>query len=214
MYHDLRALLRPFYTLLATALFFQTIAGIASLLPWLALYQWADAQPAGHNGWLAAAAAGGVIWLAAQTLAFHLTHITDVRFSYRLRLQLAEKMRNLPLNWFVQQGRSGVDQYVQQDISALHQLVAHAPADIVRLILVPLPAVLLLLLILSLLPVCGAFYCFRLTRSGRCRDIFAQRDNALRALSGDYRTLAENPLIAQQFPGRGIVRKTELSLSH
>lgn len=220
MYHDLRALLRPFYTLLATALFFQAIAGITSLLPWLALYQWADAQPAGHNGWLAAAAAGGVIWLAAQTLAFHLTHITDARFSYRLRLQLAEKMRNLPLNWFVQQGRSGVDQYVQHDISALHQLVAHAPADIVRLILVPFPAVLLLLLInpllliLSLLPVCGAFYCFRLTRSGRCRDIFAQRDNALRALSGDYRTLAENPLIAQQFPGRGIVRKTELSLSH
>lgn len=34
MYHDLRALLRPFHSLLITALILQGIAGIASLLPW------------------------------------------------------------------------------------------------------------------------------------------------------------------------------------
>ena len=218
MYHDLRALLRPFYSLLITALIFQGIAGIASLLPWLALHQWARFYPDSYNGWLTAAAAGGVIWLVAQTLAFHITHIMDARCSHGLRLQLSDKMRNLPLNWFVQQGRAGVEHYVQQDINALHQLVAHAPADLVRLILVPLLAALLLLminpllLVLSLLPPIGAFLCFRLMRSDRYREIFSQRDSSLRTLFEDYRTLAENPLVAQQFPGRGILRKTELAL--
>ncbi|WP_100159186.1 ABC transporter ATP-binding protein [Proteus columbae] len=141
MRNELWALLRPFRTLLMGALLLQIMAGFSSLVPWLALYQLILSFPNENTFWLVFAVIGGVLWLISQSMAFHLTHLMDARLTYQLRLSLSEKMQQLPLNWFIHQGKNGVNQYVQRDIKALHQLIAHAPADIVQFIIVPVIAI-------------------------------------------------------------------------
>lgn len=218
MHNELWALLRPYRSLLIGALLLQAVAGFSSLVPWLALYQLIVSFPSTNTFWLTIAVIGGIVWLISQTIAFHLTHLMDAKLTYQLRLALSEKMQKLPLNWFVNQGKNGINQYVQQDIKALHQLIAHAPADIVQLMVVPAIAIIVLstvnlfLLVFSLIPLIIAYFCFKQTQSSRYQTYCEQRDEAMKMLFEDYQLLAENPLVARQFPHKGIVDKTEKAL--
>lgn len=218
MHNELWALLRPYRPLLIGALLLQAVAGFSSLVPWLALYQLLLSFPSSNTLWLTIAVIGGVVWLISQTIAFHLTHLMDAKLTYQLRLALSEKMQKLPLNWFVSQGKNGVNQYVQRDIKALHQLIAHAPADIVQFIVVPIIAIMVLsilnlsLLLFALIPLIIAYFCFKQTQSSRYQTYCEQRDSAMKALFEDYQLLAENPLVARQFPHKGIISKTEKAL--
>lgn len=218
MHNELWALLRPYRPLLIGALLLQVVAGFSSLVPWLALYQLLLSFPSSNTLWLTIAVIGGVVWLISQTIAFHLTHLMDAKLTYQLRLALSEKMQKLPLNWFVSQGKNGINQYVQRDIKALHQLIAHAPADIVQFIVVPVIAIILLstinlfLLLFALIPLIIAYFCFKQTQSSRYQAYCEQRDSAMKTLFEDYQLLAENPLVARQFPHKGIISKTEKAL--
>jgi ATP-binding cassette, subfamily B, bacterial len=218
MHNELWALLRPYRPLLIGALLLQAVAGFSSLVPWLALYQLLLSFPSSNTLWLTIAVIGGVVWLISQTIAFHLTHLMDAKLTYQLRLALSEKMQKLPLNWFVSQGKNGINQYVQRDIKALHQLIAHAPADIVQFIVVPVIAIMVLsilnlsLLLFALIPLIIAYFCFKQTQSSRYQTYCEQRDSAMKALFEDYQLLAENPLVARQFPHKGIISKTEKAL--
>lgn len=218
MHNELWALLRPYRPLLIGALLLQAIAGFSSLVPWLALYQLLLSFPSSNTLWLTIAVIGGIVWLISQTIAFHLTHLMDAKLTYQLRLALSEKMQKLPLNWFVSQGKNGVNQYVQRDIKALHQLIAHAPADIVQFIVVPVIAIMVLsilnlsLLLFAVIPLIIAYFCFKQTQSSRYQTYCEQRDNAMKTLFEDYQLLAENPLVARQFPHKGIISKTEKAL--
>lgn len=218
MHNELWALLRPYRPLLIGALLLQAVAGFSSLVPWLALYQLLLSFPSSNTLWLIIAVIGGVVWLISQTIAFHLTHLMDAKLTYQLRLALSEKMQKLPLNWFVSQGKNGINQYVQRDIKALHQLIAHAPADIVQFIVVPVIAIIVLstvnlfLLLFALIPLIIAYFCFKQTQSSRYQTYCEQRDSAMKTLFEDYQLLAENPLVARQFPHKGIISKTEKAL--
>ncbi len=218
MHNELWALLRPYRPLLIGALLLQVVAGFSSLVPWLALYQLLLSFPSSNTLWLTIAVIGGVVWLISQTIAFHLTHLMDAKLTYQLRLALSEKMQKLPLNWFVSQGKNGINQYVQRDIKALHQLIAHAPADIVQFIVVPVIAIIVLstvnlfLLLFALIPLIIAYFCFKQTQSSRYQAYCEQRDSAMKTLFEDYQLLAENPLVARQFPHKGIISKTEKAL--
>lgn len=218
MHNELWALLRPYRPLLIGALLLQAVAGFSSLVPWLALYQLLLSFPFNNTLWLTIAVIGGVVWLISQTIAFHLTHLMDAKLTYQLRLALSEKMQRLPLNWFISQGKNGVSQYVQHDIKALHQLIAHAPADIVQFIVVPVIAIIVLsilnfsLLLFAFIPLIIAYFCFKQTQSSRYQTYCEQRDRAMKTLFEDYQRLAENSLIARQFPHKGIISKTEKAL--
>lgn len=218
MHNELWALLRPYRPLLIGALLLQVVAGFSSLVPWLALYQLLLSFPSSNTLWLTIAVIGGMVWLISQTIAFHLTHLMDAKLTYQLRLALSEKMQKLPLNWFVSQGKNGVNQYVQRDIKALHQLIAHASADIVQFIVVPVIAIVVLsilnisLLLFAVIPLIIAYFCFKQTQSSRYQTYCEQRDNAMKTLFEDYQLLAENPLVARQFPHKGIISKTEKAL--
>lgn len=218
MHNELWALLRPYRPLLIGALLLQVVAGFSSLVPWLALYQLLLSFPSSNTLWLTIAVIGGVVWLISQTIAFHLTHLMDAKLTYQLRLVLSEKMQKLPLNWFVSQGKNGINQYVQRDIKALHQLIAHAPADIVQFIVVPVIAIIVLstvnlfLLLFALIPLIIAYFCFKQTQSSRYQTYCEQRDSAMKTLFEDYQLLAENSLVARQFPHKGIISKTEKAL--
>ncbi|WP_246794903.1 ABC transporter ATP-binding protein [Burkholderia perseverans] len=212
----LRQILRPFLPPLSIAIGLQALAGIASMLPWVALGQIAGrwqvhaGAERGVAGWLGAAVVASVAWMLGQTLAQHLTHRVDADLGARLRRQLADHMQRLPLGWFVRMGSDRAARYVDQDVRSLHQLVAHAPTDLTRLIVVPLAASIWLvrldaiLFTWTLVPLLAAVGIFHWLRSARYAPVFAQRNAALERLMGDYAELAQHPVLVRQYPAAGI----------
>ncbi|CAN0645739.1 ABC transporter ATP-binding protein [Burkholderia cepacia] len=212
----LLSMLRPFAVPLAAAVVLQALAGVASLVPWLALGRIADAWrataqlDATARGWLVAAVAAGVCWLGGQTVALHLTHRVDADLADRLRRRLADHLQRLPLGWFARAGSDRVARHVDQDVRALHQLVAHAPADVTQLVVVPCAALACLLylnpvlLAFALVPLVAGAALFRWMRSARFAPAVAARNAALEQLMGDYAQLAQNPALVRQYPGAGI----------
>ncbi|WP_175864648.1 ABC transporter ATP-binding protein [Burkholderia cepacia] len=212
----LLSMLRPFAVPLAVAVVLQALAGVASLVPWLALGRIADAWrataqlDATARGWLVAAVAAGVCWLGGQTVALHLTHRVDADLADRLRRRLADHLQRLPLGWFARAGSDRVARHVDQDVRALHQLVAHAPADVTQLVVVPCAALACLLylnpglLAFALAPLVAGAALFRWMRSARFVPAVAARNAALEQLMGDYAQLAQNPALVRQYPGAGI----------
>ncbi|KWX28851.1 ATP-binding cassette domain-containing protein [Pseudomonas aeruginosa] len=156
-------------------------------------------------------------WLGCQALAAHLAHRVDADLCNDLRLRLLAHLQRLPLDWFGRQGPDGVARLVEQDVRALHQLIAHAPNDLSNLLVVPLVALLWLawlhpwLLLFCLLPLVLAAAGFLLLRSARYRDLVLRRNAALERLSADYGEFAHNLLLARQYPGAGIQQGAEAS---
>ncbi|MEB2607560.1 ABC transporter ATP-binding protein [Burkholderia cenocepacia] len=222
----LLSMLRPFAVPLVAAVALQALAGIASLVPWLALAHLADVWrvapqlDAGARGWLVAAVAAGACWLGGQTVALHLTHRVDADLGDRLRKRLADHLQRLPLGWFARAGSDRVARHVDQDVRALHQLVAHAPADLTQLVVVPCAALACLLylnpalLAFALVPLVAGAALFRWMRSARFAPAFAARNAALERLMGDYAQLAQNPALVRQYPGAGIEAAALASAGH
>lgn len=212
-------LLRPCRWRLGLAMGLQALAGISSLLPWILLAGLADSlvKGAANPVLLALVPLAILVWLVCQALATHLAHEVDADVCNDLRLRLLAHLQRLPLDWFSRQGQDGVARLVGQDVRALHQLIAHAPNDVSKLLVVPLAAMLWLawlqpwLLLFCLLPLGFAAAGFGLLRSARYRDEVMRRNTALEHLSADYGEFAHNLLLARQYPGAGIQQGVETS---
>ncbi|MCU1776445.1 ABC transporter ATP-binding protein [Pseudomonas sp. 14P_5.3_Bac1] len=217
----LREILRPFRGRLYLAVALQAVAGICSLLPLIALAHLADslrqAPPlaASAMAWVVLAVVASAVWLCGQTLALHLTHQVDADLCDRLRVRLAEHLQRLPLGWFARLGPDGVTRYAEQDVRALHQLVGHAPTDLVNLLLIPLATFGYLLwsnsglALWCLLPLAlGGLGYWRLG-SAHYREAVAQRNGAIQRLFSDYSQFASNLGLVRQFPDAGIHRRVQ-----
>ncbi|WP_456025345.1 ABC transporter ATP-binding protein [Pseudomonas capeferrum] len=217
----LREILRPFRGRLYLAVALQAVAGVCSLLPLIALAHLADslrqAPPlaASAMAWVVLAVVASAVWLCGQTLALHLTHQVDADLCDRLRVRLAEHLQRLPLGWFARLGPEGVTRYAEQDVRALHQLVGHAPTDLVNLLLIPLATFGYLLwsnsglALWCLLPLAlGGLSYWRLG-SAHYREAVAQRNGAIQRLFSDYSQFASNLGLVRQFPDAGIHRRVQ-----
>ncbi|EMN4130570.1 ABC transporter ATP-binding protein [Providencia vermicola] len=219
MYRALWALLRPYRFTLTFALILQAIAGISSLIPWLAISQVALSPVEQRNTWVIIALISGILWLVCQTVALYLTHQTDNQLCYQLRLKILDKLHRLPLSEFVYSGKEGIQKMVDRDVRLLHQLTAHAPADSAQLLVVPITATLVLLwtnwalMIFCLLPLIITIYLFRQLRSPRYQSLFTARNQTMGDLYAQYAEFADNPLLARQYPNRAIQRAVTQTLS-
>ncbi|WP_353980201.1 ABC transporter ATP-binding protein [Salinicola endophyticus] len=212
-------LLRPYRGRMAAAMGLQALAGLCSLLPWMLLAWLAEplAQGQVQAPLLALLLLAVLTWLVSQALAAHQAHRVDADLCNDLRLRLLSHLQRLPLDWFGRQGQDAVARLLEQDVRALHQLIAHAPNDLSNLLVVPLAAMLWLawlqpwLLLFCLLPLLLAGAGFLLLRSARYRDSVQRRNAALETLAADYGEFAHNLLLARQYPGAGVQRGVEAS---
>lgn len=217
----LSEMLCPFRARLGAAIALQAVAGICSLLPLIALAQLADslrqAPPLASSAlnWVVVAVVASALWLFGQTLALHLTHQVDADLCDRLRVRLAEHLQRLPLGWFARLGPEGVTRYAEQDVRALHQLVGHAPTDLVNLLLIPMATLAYLLwsnsalALWCLLPLALGVLGYWRLGSAHYREDVAQRNSAIQRLFSDYSQFAGNLGLARQFPSAGIHRRVQ-----
>lgn len=214
MKHSLTLLLRPFRKQLAVAISLQIIAGLSSLIPWIALSKLADlwqtktADQTVINYWLIALVI--FIFIGLTALALHITHLIDATFCQQLRSKLIKHLQQLPLGWFVKQGSDGVARLANKDVRALHQLIAHAPTDITQLFVLPLAVFSYLLwvnsslLLFAILPLIIAGVGFIVLRSSLFKASVLARNKSMEQLMANYGEFSSHLLLARQYPQAGI----------
>ncbi|MGW5385522.1 ABC transporter ATP-binding protein [Nocardia sp. NPDC003963] len=72
-----------------------------------------------------------------QAVALTWSHQVDGGFQLAVRRSLADKLTRVPLGWFGERTSGDVKKYLQDDVEALHYLVAHARLDFVGGVVVP-----------------------------------------------------------------------------
>lgn len=101
-----------------------------------------------------------------------LTHLADIRVSFRIRRELLGKLRRLPLGWFTDRNSGTVKKTVEDDVAALHQLIAHSVVEITAAAVPPVVAIIYLLAVdwrmalISLLPLAIGFGAYQRAMAG------------------------------------------------
>lgn len=88
-----------------------------------------------------------------------MTHLADIRVSFQIRRELLVKLGRVPLSWFDERNSGVVKKAVEDDVAALHRLVAHSIVELSAAVVPPLVALIYLfyldwrMALVTLLPV-------------------------------------------------------------
>ncbi|MEV4095760.1 ABC transporter ATP-binding protein [Streptosporangium saharense] len=101
-----------------------------------------------------------------------LTHLADIRVSFGIRRDLLVKLRRLPLGWFTDRNSGTVKKTVEDDVAALHQLIAHSVVEVTAAAVPPVVAIVYLLAVdwrmalVSLLPIVAGLVMYQRAMAG------------------------------------------------
>lgn len=92
------------------------------------------------RAWLVAVlyAVSLVVTFAASGISTEISHLADDDLQLDLRSRIIEHLRRLPLGWFDSRSSGAVRKATENDVSALHQFVAHAINDVITAVTVPI----------------------------------------------------------------------------
>jgi len=141
---DLVELLAPVRARLVVASTLQAIAAAMSIVPLVCVYEIAKRLAAAGEPDTAAIQRLVVAVLAfgarlvAQGVASQITHLADNTLQLAVRRRVAAHLGRLPLGWFGARHSGDVKRAVQDDVAAMHYLVAHSLPDLVAGLVAPL----------------------------------------------------------------------------
>ncbi|WP_370949591.1 ABC transporter ATP-binding protein [Amycolatopsis sp. cg5] len=138
--------LAPVRRQLAGALVLRAVAAIATVVPFVAIYEIARVLLAGtpdsgqvwRHAWTAVAAV--VVRFLAATAASGLAHSADAALQLSIRHDLVDRLARVPLGWFTENNSGQVKKVLQDDVEAVHFLVGHALLDLTGAVVTPLTA--------------------------------------------------------------------------
>lgn len=123
------------------------LAGIATVVPFIAVVELARVLLPALSG---APVDGGLAWMVVIVASVSLivrfallmaaglvSHLADNDLQLEIRTRLVEHLRQLPLGWFDSSASGGVKKAVENDVNALHQLIAHSIQDVVLAVTLP-----------------------------------------------------------------------------
>ncbi|MER5550617.1 ABC transporter ATP-binding protein [Streptomyces sp. NPDC002793] len=180
----LRTLLGDVRGRLVLAVGLQTVASLAGVVPFVAVSLIAGrltdgtraggSQAGGDDLWplVVLACASGLLALVCGSAAGAVSHLADNDLQLSLRRRLARHIGRLPLGRLTAEGSGQVKQAVQDDVRALHTLVAHTLLDVVGVLTAPVLALAYLftvdlpLALISVLPLALGVFLFSRAMSG------------------------------------------------
>lgn len=136
-----REILAPVRPHLAFAAVLVFLSSICTVVPYLLIVEAArvmlddridDAWPL--LGWAVAAFAARALLYSG---ALFWTHLVDADNQLNLRRLIADTLRRVPLGWFGERGSADVKKALQDDVEAIHYLIAHAQVEFVAAITTP-----------------------------------------------------------------------------
>jgi ATP-binding cassette, subfamily B, bacterial IrtA/YbtP len=117
------------------------------------------ADPSELQVFLVIAAGALALRFALELTAGGLLHLADLSFQQDLRRRIVDHLARLPLGWFSETNAGAVKKALNDDVAALHHLLAHTYTSLVSATVTPLVALVYLywvdwrLTLLALLPV-------------------------------------------------------------
>ncbi|MGX2994050.1 ABC transporter ATP-binding protein [Streptomyces sp. JNUCC 64] len=178
----LGALLRPVLGRLVLTALCSAVAAVASVVPLVCLVELARILLPGLTGdpvdegaaWTAVTVAAAALALRLVLLlsASTVSHLADVRLGSLLRRRVVDHLGRVPLGWFTRRNSGLVKKAVQDDVGALHHLVAHSVTELTTALVVPTVIVGYLLLsdplmtVITLVPVAAGMLGLKIATRG------------------------------------------------
>jgi len=144
--HTLGALTAEVRPRVVAASVLAAAAGLASLVPFVAVYRLAvalsEAEPDRGRVWLIVGVtiASVVVQFLCHGAAVSLSHQADMDMQLLLRRSMAQRLARAPLGWISERGSGRLKSTLQDDVEDMHYLVAHALPDFVVAVSTPLAA--------------------------------------------------------------------------
>lgn len=145
-WRDLAALLAPVRRPLLLAAGLQALAAAASIVPFVCVVEIARRllDPPADEGavrtLVVVALVAFAVRLVAHGIAGQITHLADNSFQLEVRRRVAAHLGRLPLGWFGARHSGEVKRAVQDDVNAMHYMVAHSLPDLVAGVVAPVLA--------------------------------------------------------------------------
>ena len=142
----LLALLAPVRGPLLAAAVLHAVAAVASIVPFVCVVEIArrllapPADEAQIRALVVVAVCAFGLRLLAQGASGQITHLADNTFQLAVRRRVAAHLGRLPLGWFGARNSGEVKRAVQDDVAAMHYMVAHSLPDLVAGVVAPLTA--------------------------------------------------------------------------
>lgn len=120
------------------------IASLCAVVPFILIAEVCrellGATPEWSRVWMLLLTALGILGVRGllQSGALLWSHLIDAEHQYTLRQLLAAKLSRVPLGWFTERSSGEVKKILQNDVDALHYLVAHARLEFVGALTLPL----------------------------------------------------------------------------
>lgn len=145
----LKELTRPVAGSLTVARILSGISTLLAVVPYIALVKigavlieaaqsGSEVDAAEVNRWLMILMTTFMLRLLVYFAALLITHFADIRLGYQIRGQMVERFAKVPLVWFTATNSGRVRKALQDDISTVHNLVAHQPVETVNAVVMPL----------------------------------------------------------------------------
>jgi len=141
-------ILRPVRGRLLLSLALVAVSAAAGVVPLVGIVELARALLPGGSG--SAGHAWAVVWVIVVSLAVRLaallaaawvSHAADLDLGMSVRRQLVGHLGRVPLGWFTDRNSGLVKKAVEDDVAALHQLVAHAVLEVTAAVCGPVIAI-------------------------------------------------------------------------
>lgn len=142
LHPGIRPSLKPSAPALIAAVLAAILAGIAGLVATIGTIRLIAGA---ESRLLLAVLATWLVAAIASALSSWLAHAAEGRFEARLRRETAGHILRLPADRLAKYSADRLRRLVSDDIAALHHMIAHLPAEIATMIVIPLCAVIALL---------------------------------------------------------------------
>ncbi len=199
---------------LATIIGLGVLGAVSSVVPFIAIVELARTLLPALDGAPVDADRVWVIVLVAVVALFvsvgsafasgAVGHFADAELQHSLRRRIIRHLQRLPLGWFDQRSSGSVRKLVENDVVALHQLVAHSIQDVLTAITVPVVSLVYLFVVewrmalAALVPLVLVFlvYPFMMRGAG---EKYQQYDQATQALSGATVEFVQGIAVVKRF---------------
>ncbi|GAA1695671.1 ABC transporter ATP-binding protein [Microbacterium sediminicola] len=190
------------------------IGAASSVVPFIAIVELARTLLPTLNGsaldvtrvWVivAVAVAALIISFAAALFSGIVSHFADAELQFSLRKRIVAHLQRLPLGWFDARSSGAARKLVENDVVALHQLVAHAIHDVVMAITIPVISIIYLFIVqwqlalAALVPlvVTMALYMIMMRGTG---EKYREYDDATAQLSGATVEFVQGIAVVKRF---------------
>jgi ATP-binding cassette subfamily B protein len=199
---------------LAAIIGLSLLGAVSSVVPFIAIVELARALLSALDGgkvdagrvWAIAIVAIVALFVSfgAAFTSGMVSHFADAELQLSLRQRIIRHLQRLPLGWFDSRASGTVRKMVENDVNALHQLVAHAIQDVITAVAVPVIALVYLFIVqwqlalAALVPLLVTIVLYSLMMRGGA-ERFQQYDEATERLSGATVEFVQGIAVVKRF---------------